>query len=151
MKHRFLLALAIALLPVAPAFAADDDDGGYVDEAPVQTPAMPNLDQLKNVDTSKLGVSGGLGGMDMGQAIRLVRIGQALKAKKPVSPEDIAFLRQALQKMGAADSTHASSMQQLDKLLEKLQARTAAPTEEDEMMRDFADGADMDDIPTGDD
>ena len=146
MIARLLLAGALALAPVAPAFATEDEDGLGADAPPAVQ--MPSAEQLKGL---KIAPSGGIG--DMASAMKLIRIGQALKAKQPVSAADIQFLRTYLKQMGAGDpgSSSAAQLQKLDQVLDQLQRRQTNPTEMDEMMKDFADGADMDDLPKLDD
>lgn len=151
MLKPLLLAVMLAIAPLSPALAAEDDHGLGEDAPPsVKLPTEAELKGLKMSPGASLGASG-LG--DITQAMRLIKIGQALKARKPVSAEDIAYLRTTLKKMGKGDpgNSTAAQMQKLDQVLDQLQRRTEAPTEMDEMMKDFADGADMDDLPKLDD
>lgn len=151
MLKPLVLAMMLALVPLSPALAAEDDYGLGEDAPPtMKMPSEAELKGLKVTPGASLGASG-LG--DMAQAMRLIKIGQALKARKPVSPEDINFLRTTLKKMGKGDPGNSATvqMQKLDQVLEQLQRRTEAPNEMDEMMKDFADGADMDDLPKLDD
>jgi hypothetical protein len=154
MVKTLLLAAVLAIAPLTPALAAVDPETGLDDDA-VQTPAMPSAEQLKQLQNMK--VTGaekslqGTGVSDIGSAMRLIKIGQALKARKPIASEDIQFLRTYLKKMGMGDPSQAATMQKLDQVLEKLEKRIGAPSEEDQMMKDMADGADMDDLPKLDD
>jgi hypothetical protein len=151
MLKPLLLAVMLVLAPMSPAVAAEDDYGLGEDAPPtMKLPSEAELKGLKVTPGASLGASG-LG--DMAQAMRLIKIGQALKARKPVSAEDITYLRTTLKKMGKGDpgNSTAAQMQKLDQVLDQLQRRTEAPNEMDEMMKDFADGADMDDMPKLDD
>lgn len=147
MLKPLVLSALLVLTPLTPALASEDDMGLGAD-APPAGMQLPSEAQLRNL---QLTPSGGLG--DMAQAMKLIKIGQALKARKPVSAEDIAFLRATLQKMGAGDpgGGTAAQLQKLDQVLGQLQRRNEAPGEIDEMMKELADGADMDDLPKLDD
>lgn len=142
MFPRLLLAGMLALAPLAPALAHEDAEDLGV-EAPPRL-QMPSAEQLKGL---KMAPSGGIG--DVASAMKLIAIGQALKAKKPVSAADIQFLRTYLKQMGAGDpgNSSAAQLQKLDQVLDQLQRRQTNPTEMDEMMKELADGADMNDLP----
>lgn len=143
MFQRLLLASLLVLAPVAPVLAADEDEIGQDVEAPPSF-KMPDTSQLKGGLELK---PSGAGITDMASTLRLLKIAKALKAKQKVSPEDMQFVRATLKKMGSAGGSSAESLMQLDQALEQLQRRSEHPTESDQMMRDLADGADMDDLP----
>src|SRR4051812_23747795 len=96
MFHRLLLTLALAIAPMSPAFAAVDPETGLDEEdLGTQAPAgMPDAAQLKDLKPSGEGLAlSGTGLTDVGSAMRLIKIGNALKARKPVAAEDVQFLR----------------------------------------------------------
>lgn len=145
MYHRLLLTSVLLLAATAPAMA-QEDDYGLGEDAPPRI-QMPDTSQFKNMDIKP----SGLGITDMASAMKLIKIGQALKARKPVSAADMTFVRNYLKKMGASGGSNAEMMQKLDQVLDQLQQRQANPTEMDELMREMGDGADMDDLPSLDD
>jgi hypothetical protein len=150
MLRPLVLASLLILAPVAPAIA-QEDDLGLGDDAP---PSMGvDAQQLKNLDLKGMSLKPSGGGItDLASAMKLIAIGKALKAGKKVSPEDIQFLRSYLKKSGGdGGGSHAAMMQKLDQVLDQLQRRTTNPTEEDELMRELGEGADMDDLPKLDD
>lgn len=151
MVKSLLLAALLASAPCTAALAAEDPETGLDDSDVQARPAMPSAEQLKAMQnmhvTGTESSLSGTGVKDIGEAMRLIRIGQSLKAHKPVAPADIQFLRAYLKKMNMGDPNAAGTMQKLDQLLEKLEQRTSAPTEEDQMMKELGDGADMDDLP----
>lgn len=142
MLHRLLLTGVLLVAATAPAIA-NEDDLGLGEDAPPRM-QMPDTSNLKNLDLKP----SGLGITDMASAMKLIKIGQALKARKKVSPEDMTFVRNYLKKMGAGGGTNADMMLKLDQVLEQLQQRQSNPTETDELMRELGEGADMDDLPS---
>src|SRR4051812_20741545 len=127
MIHRLLLTLALAIAPLSPAFAAVDPETG-LDEEDMGTQAptgLPDAAQLKDMKPDGQGLQlSGTGLNDIGSAMRLIKIGNALKARKPVATEDLQFLRAYLKKMNMGDPNAAGTLQKLDQVLEKLQNRT---------------------------
>lgn len=151
MVKSLLLAAVLAIVPLAPALAAEDPETGLDDTEVQARPAMPSAEQLKAMQnmhvTGTESSLSGTGVKDIGEAMRLIRIGQSLKAHKPVASADIQFLRAYLKKMNMGDPNSAGTLQKLDQVLEKLEQRTTAPSEEDQLMKEMGDGADMDDLP----
>ena len=141
MIKRTLLVGLLALAPLAPALAMEE-------EPDLRLPAgLPtDLSQVQGLPMAP----SGLGTADMGSVMRLVRIGQSLKGRAPVAPDDLRFVRDFLKRSGAGlgDGSNAAMMQKLDQVLTQLQQRMANPTEDDALMRELADGADMTDLPS---